>query len=261
VTPAAPGAPGDDRTRGHQAPAIHQAAAIHQAPAATFDDFAERYARFNELRDRLLPTAGWLAAQLPGGDRVVDLGCGDGLHTGRLADRYRQVLGVDISGALLAIARQRHHHPAIAYERRGVLEVSPERDGRFDGVLSVNVLHHVGPLEVVLRHIRRLVAPAGRVVVADIVDPGGWGDRGWQVEQAFAGARGFYDLAGGDPEAAADVLRLLLHPRWLDMSTSDVPPTRERFHSSVAEVFPGALYEEDLHPVMSAFTWRAPGAA
>jgi len=223
-----------------------------------FDDLAERYARFNELRDRLLPTGQWLLANLPGGATAVDLGCGDGLHTERLAQRYEQVLGVDNSGGMLEVARRRHSGPGIRYEQRGVLDVTPERDGRFDAVVSVNTLHHVGPLEVVLPRVRRLAAPGAVVLLADIVDPGGWRERDWHIENAFAGARSFYEMAGGDPDAAADTLRLLLHPRWLELSLADVPPSREEFTRLAAEAFPGAVFHHDLHPVMCALVWQAP---
>lgn len=229
------------------------------APPVFFDDFATRYARFNQLRDQLLPAiAGWLRDHTPGGGRAADLGCGEGLHTIRLAARYEQVLAVDISPAMLELARARHHRPNIAYQRRSVLDLVPERDGVFDAVVSVNSLHHVGRLDLVFRHVRRLLAPAAQLVVADIVDPGGWGDRDWHIGQAFTGARSFYELAGGDPDVAADTLRLLLHPRWLDMTTTDIPPIREQFRQHASEVFPGAVFNNDLHPVMCAFAWRAP---
>jgi len=223
-----------------------------------FDDLAERYARFNELRDRLLPTGEWLLANLPGGATAVDLGCGDGLHTARLAQRYQRVLAVDSSPGMLAVARQRHHHPRIRYEQRGVLDLTPERDGRFDAVVSINTLHHVGPLEVVFPRVRRLAGPGARVVLADIVDPGGWRERDWHIQNAFAGARSFYEMSGGDPDAAADTLRLLLHPRWLELSLADIPPTRQEFTRLAAEAFPGAVFHHDLHPVMCGLVWQAP---
>lgn len=228
-------------------------------PSRYFDDFADRYARFNRLRDRLAPQIrDWLQSQLPGGGRAVDLGCGEGLHTRWLVDRYGEVLAVDVSDRMLALARVEAAHPRIRYERRGVQEVTPETDGRFDAVLSVHTLHHVGPLPEVFAHLRRLVAPGGRIVVADIVDPGGWGDRDWHLEEAFRAARGFYELSGGDPDAAADVLRLMLHPRWLEMMVADRPPDRATFHRHALAAFPGATLCDDLHPVVCALSWQAP---
>jgi SAM-dependent methyltransferase len=226
-----------------------------------FDDFSERYARFNELRDRLTPEVGdWVRSHCPGGGRAVDLGCGEGRHTAGLADRYAQVLAVDVSDRMLELARARHQRPNIRYERRSVLEVTPRRDGVYDAVLSVHTLHHVAPLPEVLPHVRDLVAAGGRLVLVDIVDPGGWGERDWHVEQAFAAARGFYQLAGGDPDAASDVIRLMLHPRWLDMMVADRPPSREEFHRHASAVLPGAVFHDGLHPVVCAAAWQAPPA-
>lgn len=223
-----------------------------------FDDFAERYVRFNALRDRLVPAiVDWLRAQLPGGGRAVDLGCGEGRHTTLLADRYREVLAVDVSPQMLRLARAERARPHVRYEQRGVRDVTPGQDGVFDAVLSVNVLHHVGPLETVLPHLRRLVAPGGRLVLADIVAGPGWGDPDWHLEQAFQAARGFYQLSDGDPDVAADVLRLTLHPRWLAMMVADIPPSRELFHRHVDAAFPGAVFDDELHPAMGAASWQA----
>jgi SAM-dependent methyltransferase len=228
--------------------------------AAYFEDFPERYARFNELRDRLMPaTYDWLRAHLPGGGRALDLGCGEGRSTALLAERYDEVLAVDLSAAMLRLARERHAALNVRYEERGVLDVTPEADGRFDAVLSVNVLHHVAPLATVFGHVRGLLAPGGHLAVADIVNPGGWGrDAGWHVDQAFATARGFYHLAGDDPEAAVDVLRLALHPRWLEMMVTDIPPSRAEFHRHAGEAFPGADFHDGLHAVVCAVAWQAP---
>lgn len=227
---------------------------------AYFDDFPERYARFNVMRERLMPaTAEWLRANLPGGHRAVDLGCGEGRWAAMLAGRYDEVLAVDVSDRMLDLAQASGPPASIDYQRRGVLEVTPERDGVFDAVLSVNVLHHVGPLPEVMPHVRRLVAPGGRLVVADIVNPGGWGDPDYHIDQALNAAKSFYQLAGGDPDVAADVIRLMLHPRWLDMMVADIPPSREQFHDQVEATLPGAELNDALHPVMCAVAWQAPG--
>jgi len=52
------------------------------------------------------PGASLLAANLPRhGQTALDLGCGAGRHTVLLAERYRQVLAVDIADRMLHIAR------------------------------------------------------------------------------------------------------------------------------------------------------------
>lgn len=223
-----------------------------------FDAFPDLFDRFTRIWDGISTSFDeWVLAALP--DRAgtaVDLGCGAGRHTGLLADRAASVLAVDVSERILEVARTERPRSTIRYERRGVLDVRPE-EGPFDVVLSVHTLHHVGPAAVVLPHVRSLVAPGGTVVVADIVDPGGWPTPEFHQERAWGDARLVHQLTG-DPEAAADVLRLLLHPRWLELAGSDTPLTRDRFHQAYGAVFPGAAFADDLNPLMCGMVWQAP---
>ncbi|EKP4753901.1 class I SAM-dependent methyltransferase [Salmonella enterica subsp. enterica serovar Braenderup] len=48
----------------------------------------------------------WIASQLPAGARVLDLGCGPGFYTRRLAERGFRCTGVDFSPASIEWARQ-----------------------------------------------------------------------------------------------------------------------------------------------------------
>lgn len=48
---------------------------------------------------------------------LVDLGCGDGVLTGHLAERFDVVVGVDISEAAVAKARRDNGKPNISYEQ------------------------------------------------------------------------------------------------------------------------------------------------
>jgi SAM-dependent methyltransferase len=202
----------------------------------------------------------WLAGQLDTGHRAVDLGCGAGRHTPILADRYQQVLGVDVSQRMLDLARKNHASPSVTYRRASVLDINPEADGVFDAVVSVAALHHVGPPERVLAHVRTLVAPGGRLVVVDMVDPGGRGTLEWHIDRAFSDARVAYQLTGSADKAIV-VLQQLLAPSWLAMVVRDVPVTRDQFHAHYAAAFPGALFTDDLHPLMAGMSWTAPTAA
>src|SRR3954447_19357552 len=51
--------------------------------------------------------AGELLARLPGSGLVVELGCGTGISTQIVSDAGYDVLGIDISDDMLAIARER----------------------------------------------------------------------------------------------------------------------------------------------------------
>jgi SAM-dependent methyltransferase len=223
-----------------------------------FDDFPELFDRFTRIWDGISSSFdSWILEHLPErAAMAVDLGCGAGRHSVLLADRAEEVLAVDVAGRMLDIARTERARPNIDYQRRGVLEVAPE-DGPFDVVLSVHALHHVGEVATVLPHVRSLLSPGGRLIAADIIDPGGWPTREFHVDRAFNDAQVVYQLTG-DNDAAADVVRLLLHPRWLQLTERDTPLTRTAFHAAYEEAFPGAEFADDLHPMMCGAVWQAP---
>src|SRR5579872_4789889 len=103
---------------------------------------------------------------LPRGLRILDVGCGSGVHGAELSRlQGHRVVGVDISASSIAKAQGRL---AEAY----VADVTqPERYpfwGRqsFDVVLFSDMLEHlVDPLDVLTRHYR-LLAPGGHILVS-----------------------------------------------------------------------------------------------
>lgn len=74
---------------------------------------------------------------------VLDVGCGRGDFTRALAERYPQanVRGVDFSDAMLDLAME-NAGPRMEFEK-GALPELDMRDGDFDVVVALNVLHHV----------------------------------------------------------------------------------------------------------------------
>jgi SAM-dependent methyltransferase len=224
-----------------------------------FNDLAELYERFIQLLESdHSPVRRWLLDQLPGGTRGLDVGCGGGRNCALLAARYDEVLGVDIAQGMLDLAIAERSGPNIRYECRSVFDLSPERDGRFDAVISVNSVFHMGPPETVLSTMRNLVAPGGRLVIIDVVLDGDWDvhSSGWQVAYAFDTARMSY-LMSGSVEMAADAIRLMLHPRWQEMSTTNLPLTPEEFQTSYANVLPGVEFGNPA-PTLCSAVWTAP---
>jgi 2-polyprenyl-3-methyl-5-hydroxy-6-metoxy-1,4-benzoquinol methylase len=226
---------------------------------ALFDDVAEPFDRFaRRMDDTQAPIRFWITNQFPGGARALDAGCGAGRHIHLLAESYREVLGVDISGEQLKIARTTRAIPNVSYEQRSIFDVVPEEDGLFDAVMSVNAVFHMGSSDAVIAHLKTLVAPGGRLVVVDVRKPDQYGIGNWQIDYAFGTAQMSYQLTG-EPEAAAEALRLMLHPRWLEMERADVPLTKEEFHEQYSAILPGVVFNDDLlGPTFCAATWQAP---
>ena len=99
----------------------------------------------------------WLAAQP--GERILDLGCGDGHLTERIAASGASVVGLDASPQMAAAARAR----GIAVEE-GSAEAMPFLEQSFDAVFSNAALHWVRGQEAMLAEVRRVLRPGGRFV-------------------------------------------------------------------------------------------------
>jgi SAM-dependent methyltransferase len=124
--------------------------------AQTWDPLAyERNGAFvHELAGGVLE---WLDPQP--GEYILDLGCGDGQLTQRIAESGAHVLGVDASAEMVAAARERGIEAEHANAER-----LPFRDGTFDAVFSNAVLHWVRDQDAMMQQVRRVLKPGGRFV-------------------------------------------------------------------------------------------------
>jgi trans-aconitate methyltransferase len=92
------------------------------------------------------------------GERILDLGCGDGALTVALVDRGAEVVGVDGSAAMVAAARER------GLDARVVDGAALPFDHEFDAVFSNAALHWMRPPEAVIAGVGRALRPGGRFV-------------------------------------------------------------------------------------------------
>jgi ubiquinone/menaquinone biosynthesis C-methylase UbiE len=94
------------------------------------------------------------------GRRVLDLGCGKGRFAARLQDGGAEVVGLDVSAAMLA--------GASGLDRvRGSARRLPFAGGVFDAVVAVEVFEHLGDVEAALDEVRRVLRPGGLLAVVD----------------------------------------------------------------------------------------------
>jgi ArsR family transcriptional regulator len=104
------------------------------------------------------------------GGTIVDLGTGTGLLLETLAPAADCLIGIDASQEMLDVARRRvrDHELPNTELRLGALEHLPLGDGEADLMVANMVLHHVADVPTVLREIRRGLASAGRLLIADL---------------------------------------------------------------------------------------------
>jgi ubiquinone/menaquinone biosynthesis C-methylase UbiE len=166
-----------------------------------YEQLWERLPEHLEPPDLQLRVA-FARAHVRRGDRVLDLGCGDGALTGVLADAAGargnapdgaestgargsgpvgptpagargsgpggstsagSVVGADVAEAALQRARARH--PGLAFALAPIDGALPFDDGSFDVVWSSEVIEHVADTARWLSEVRRVLVPRGRLLL------------------------------------------------------------------------------------------------
>lgn len=102
------------------------------------------------------------------GQRVCDLGCGQGIVARELARRGASVTGIDVSARLLEIAREneRVEPLGIDYREDDAQALASVADGVFDGVACHLALMDIPDLAACLRAVVRVLCPGGWFVFA-----------------------------------------------------------------------------------------------
>jgi ubiquinone/menaquinone biosynthesis C-methylase UbiE len=108
-------------------------------------------------------------------DVALDLACGPGTFTIALARRVKQVFGLDITPALLELARraaQKQRTPNVTLVCGDAMAL-PWPDGFIDVAVSGFSFHHMADPFLALRELARVVRRGGRLAVVDLIVPEG----------------------------------------------------------------------------------------
>jgi demethylmenaquinone methyltransferase/2-methoxy-6-polyprenyl-1,4-benzoquinol methylase len=107
------------------------------------------------------------------GDRVLDVACGTGLnfaHLRELAGDAGCVMGVDVTPAMLDIARRRiaRHGWANVQVREADAARLPFPGATFDRAICAYAVHVIPDYAQAIDEVRRVLVPGGRFVVLDV---------------------------------------------------------------------------------------------
>ena len=97
------------------------------------------------------------------GNRVLDIGCGEGYNTRILAKRGAVMVGVDISSAMIDAARaEEHRRPlGIEYHLVGGNELGRFENGSFDAVISTMAIMDMADYTGCVREVNRVLKSGG----------------------------------------------------------------------------------------------------
>jgi 2-polyprenyl-6-hydroxyphenyl methylase/3-demethylubiquinone-9 3-methyltransferase len=106
----------------------------------------------------------FLLARVAAGQRVLDVGCGEGQFTAELASAGAQAVGIDVAEEPLRRARTRHPQldlRLVPAEGAWALE-----DASFDVVWAGEVIEHVADTAAWLSEVRRVLRSGGSLVLS-----------------------------------------------------------------------------------------------
>jgi ubiquinone/menaquinone biosynthesis C-methylase UbiE len=119
-------------------------------------------------------TADLALAMCPAPGRVLDVGCGTGFLLRELARRLggaAELTGIDAAAGMIQQARARGSPGSRLGVVRGVAERLPFGDAAFDLVMTTTSFDHWADQRVGLAECRRVLAPGGLFVLADLCSP------------------------------------------------------------------------------------------
>jgi SAM-dependent methyltransferase len=170
-----------------------------------------------------------LASLPPGADRVLDVGCGDGILLADLINAgVRQVVGLDTDRGVLERARTRHGDSAIEWLEGDVYHPAL-MPGSFDAVVSVAALHHMDAARA-LKRFAQLVRPGGTVAVIGLA-----AREWWDIPFEAAGLVAKYAMGA-------------IYGHWAHSAPQCWPPplTYREMRAISRQTLPGARYRRHL---------------
>lgn len=97
--------------------------------------------------------------------KVLDVGCGDGYITSLIFEKFKNVIGIDISEKAIKIAREKSQGVTFIV---GSCTNLPFSDRSFDTIVASEIIEHVNYNngKSFLKEARRVLTPKGRIIIS-----------------------------------------------------------------------------------------------
>ncbi|MBL8761042.1 MAG: methyltransferase domain-containing protein [Phycisphaerae bacterium] len=195
-----------------------------------------KHGRSDHHRDVIMPGTLRLL-ELKSGQRILDLACGQGILTRKLAESGADAVGVDASEKLVEAARRWAKAAArpARFEVGDARAIDAAKFGEFDGVACVMALMNIDPILPLMRGVAGVLKLGGRFVMV-ILHPAfrapGRTSWGWEYERPRRGPRAGGPMGGEAPETPPKQYRrvdgyLTQEPSQIVMNPGEVSSGRE----------------------------------
>jgi len=177
---------------------------------------------------------------------ILEVGCGTGAFSRKLAARSQNVLAIDLSPQMIRVARERSREFTNIDFRIADVMVMDLPEAHFDCVATIATLHHV-PLWEVLLKLKQALKPAGVLIVLDLFEP----------DRHLLTTAGLLDTSLNLVAMGVSVSLRLAHngrlkpPRevraaWKEHGHTDSYPSLADLKNLAAEILPGANLRKHL---------------
>ena len=223
---------------------------------ASFDPFASEFS-FWQQTVTTVPYHEALSFLPQHTERAMDAGCGSGRFSLRLAERCPYVVGIDISPAMIALAKEHHAEQQKHNIEFLVADIEnlPFAKRSFDFITSYTTLHHTN-LNITLPSLRRLLKPGGRIVLHDIVTPRPQlhTSQVWQILRALRSTPGYLKRFG--LRTGWRLLSFQTSLAWLRHTQNDKHVTPEDFQRCYSRFLPECNFKRSRGSI--TVFWEAP---
>lgn len=132
--------------------------------AASWDENAGRVGTASGVARSMLA-----ALELSGDERALEFGCGTGLVTALMAGSVQHVTAADSAPGMLEVLDRKRKELGLDNVQTLQADVSAETPpGSYDLIFSSMTLHHIQDVAALFRRLAGLLAPGGRVALADL---------------------------------------------------------------------------------------------
>lgn len=183
---------------------------------------------------------GFLLRHVPANcSSALEVGCGTGAFSRRLAECAQHVVAIDLSTEMIRVARARSEQcKNLEYRCADVMAADLPREG-FDCVATIATLHHL-PLKEVVCKLKDSVKPGGVLLVLDLFEPAGLRDGLLNV--AAMGISGSLRLVHNKRLKPPKEVRAA----WEAHGKTDSYPTMPEVRTLCAAILPGARVRQHL---------------